>query len=195
MATRPHTTSDPNPISRREFLRTTMVAAAMGLTSGVEAAPARRRMNVLFIAVDDLRNELGCYGVKGIHSPNIDRLAAGGTAFDRAYCQQAVCSPSRSSLLTGCRPDTTKVYDLVTHFRKALPDVVTLPQHFKNHGYFTRSVGKIYHPGFDDQPSWSEPAPRFNRPMYALAENKALVARKTAAGVSWAIPCGRIVFV
>jgi arylsulfatase A-like enzyme len=148
---------------------------------------------VLFIAVDDLRLELGCYGVKGILSPNIDRLAAQGTAFDRAYCQQAVCSPSRTSLLTGCRPDTTKVYDLQTHFRKHLPDVVALPQHFKNHGYFTRSVGKIYHGGLDDKPSWSEPAAKAGRPTYALKENQDLVARKAAAikGKEFANPSAR----
>jgi iduronate 2-sulfatase len=170
-------------VSRRGFLGLAATAAATVWARGLcaEAAPAGRRMNVLFLAVDDLRNELGCYGVKGIHAPNIDRLAARGTVFDRAYCQQAVCSPSRTSLLTGCRPDTTKVYDLVTHFRKQLPDVVTLPQHFKNQGYFTRSVGKIYHPGLDDKLSWSEPPAQASRPMYALPENRDLVARKRAA--------------
>ena len=191
--TQEQATGRSNPISRREFLRTAAIAAVAGVASRLGAAQTRRRKNVLFIAVDDLRNELGCYGVKGIHSPNIDRLAATGTTFDRAYCQQAVCSPSRTSLLTGCRPDTTKVYDLVTHFRKALPDAVALPQHFRSHGYLTRSVGKIYHPGYDDQPSWSEPAPRVNRPMYALEENKAIVARKTAAaaGKEFATPSAR----
>ena len=166
-------------ISRRCFLSTLAAATTTALASGLGAAENRR--NVLFIAVDDLRSELGCYGVKEIQSPNIDRLAARGTVFDRAYCQQAVCSPSRTSLLTGCRPDTTKVYDLQTHFRKTLPDVVTLPQHFKSHGYFTQSVGKIYHGGLDDQMSWSEPPPRAGRPMYQLKENQDLVARKTAA--------------
>jgi arylsulfatase A-like enzyme len=77
--------------------------------------------------------------------------------FERAYCQQAVCSPSRTSLMTGRRPDTTKVYDLVTHFRTHIPDVVTLPQHFKNHGYHAQAFGKIYHGGYDDPPSWSVP--------------------------------------
>ncbi|MGQ9649914.1 MAG: sulfatase [Phycisphaerae bacterium] len=121
-------------------------------------AKASERPNVLFIAVDDLRPDLGCYGVKHIHSPNIDKLARGGTVFTQAYCQQAVCSPSRTSLLTGRRPDTTKVYDLQTHFRIHLPDVVTLPQHFKQHGYHTQSMGKIYHGGLDDPQSWSAPS-------------------------------------
>ena len=83
------------------------------------SAIATRRPNVLFIAVDDLRPEFGAYGKSYVHSPNLDRLAARGVTFTRAYCQQAVCSPSRSSLLTGTRPDTTKVWDLDTHFRKA----------------------------------------------------------------------------
>ncbi len=131
------------------------------LTSLMFAIPAAgqnpsRRPNVLFIAVDDLRPQLGCYGGM-IKTPNIDALAAGGILFSRAYCQQAVCNPSRVSLLSGRRPDTTKVYDLETHLRLNLPDVVTLPQHFKNNGYHTQSLGKIYHPGLDDPLSWSAP--------------------------------------
>ena len=117
-----------------------------------------RPLNVLFIAVDDLRPVLGCYGDKTAVTPNLDRLASRGTVFERAYCQQALCSPSRLSLLTGRRPDTTRVWDLSTHFRQALPSVVTLPQHFKNHGYQTQGIGKILHgngkPAFDP-PSWS----------------------------------------
>lgn len=122
------------------------------------SAAAEGKKNVLFIAVDDLRPELGCYGNTIIKSPNIDRLAKSGVVFENAFCQQAVCSPSRSSLLTGTRPDTTKVWDLTTHFRKALPDIVTLPEHFKANGYFTQSMGKIYHHGLDDPQSWSVPS-------------------------------------
>ncbi len=126
--------------------------------AGAEVRPAPKgAKNVLFIAVDDLRPALACAGDPHAKTPNIDRLAAKGTVFTRAYCQQAVCSPSRSSLLTGRRPDSTKVYDLVTHFRKALPDVVTLPQHFKLNGYHVRGVGKIFHGGYNDEPSWSVP--------------------------------------
>ena len=131
------------------------------------APPPAKRPNILFFAVDDLRPELGCYGVAGIKSPNIDRLARQGMVFDRAYCQQAVCSPSRTSLLTGARPDATKVWDLVTHFRKAMPDVVTLPQHFKQNGYFVRGIGKIFHPGYDDERSWSVPWQTPKAPTYA----------------------------
>lgn len=119
---------------------------------------AQPKLNVLFIAVDDLRPELGCYGVKEIESPNIDAFAKSGLLFNRAYCQQAVCSPSRTSLLTGRRPDTTKIYDLNTHFRETIPDAVTLPEHFKNNGYFAQSFGKIYHGGLDDPKSWSAPS-------------------------------------
>jgi arylsulfatase A-like enzyme len=147
------------------------------------------RTNVLFLAVDDLRPALGCYGDSVVRSPNIDRLAAGGTVFRRAYCQQAVCSPSRSSLLTGRRPDTTRVYDLVTHFRKTIPDVVTLPQHFKNHGYHAQGIGKIYHGGYDDPKSWSVPhtvggGPRFGPEGRAMLGKLKAEAKKAGADVS-----------
>ena len=122
------------------------------------ALPSAGKPNVLFLVADDLRPELGCYGNTVVKSPNIDRLAQRGTVFRRAYCQQAVCSPSRSSVMTGMRPDTTKVWDLNTHFRKALPEVVTLSQLFKNHGYFAQGLGKIFHGELVDPPSWSPTA-------------------------------------
>jgi iduronate 2-sulfatase len=142
-----------------------------------------KRLNVLFFAVDDLRTEFGAYGDKYIHSPNLDRIAARGIVFNRAYCQQAVCSPTRSSLLTGTRPDTTKVWDLETHFRVALPDVVTLPQHFKNNGYFVQGMGKLYHGGFDDPQSWSTPWTdgKTKGGTYALEENRKVVESRTEA--------------
>jgi arylsulfatase A-like enzyme len=128
----------------------------LSLTTGTSAL-GQAKPNVLFIAVDDLRPEIGCYGNAIVKTPNIDRLAARGMVFTHAYCQQAVCSPSRSSLLTGRRPDATRVYDLETHFRVALPDAVTLPQHFKANGYYCAALSKIYHHGFEDGRSWSEP--------------------------------------
>jgi arylsulfatase A-like enzyme len=144
------------------------------------AVSAQPRPNILFVAVDDLRPEFGAYGAGYIKSPNLDRIAKAGITFNRAYCQQAVCSPTRTSLMTGTRPDTNKVWDLVTHFRAALPNVVTLGQHFKNHGYFVQGMGKIYHGGYDDAPTWSVPWQQPRGPSYGLPENIALNQRQNA---------------
>jgi iduronate 2-sulfatase len=117
-------------------------------------------LNVLFIVGDDLRPEMGCYGIEDAHTPNIDRLARRGLVFERAYCQHASCAPSRSSLMTGLRPDTTRIFDNEVHIRQALPNAITLPQLFKQHGYYTRMVGKVFHnygSGHDHE-WWADPA-------------------------------------
>lgn len=121
------------------------------------SAQQQSRPNVLFIAVDDLRPELGAYGTAGIKTPNIDRLAESGIVFNRAYVQMAVCNPSRASLLTGLRPDSLRVWDLQTRLRDSVPDIVTLPQYFMRYGYHTVGIGKIYHNTIPDPLSWSEP--------------------------------------
>ncbi len=139
----------------QRFLTGLIFSVAVVALSTASYADDRSPLNVLFVVADDLRPELGCYDNAIIKSPNIDRLASRGMVFNRAYCQQAVCSPSRSSVMTGTRPDTTKVWDLSTHFRKALPDVVTLPQLFKQHGYVTKGSGKIYHGDLKDPQSWT----------------------------------------
>jgi iduronate 2-sulfatase len=140
-------------------------------------------MNVLFIAVDDLRPTLGCYGDGRALTPNIDRLASRGTLFTHAYCQQAVSNPSRASILTGLRPDQTGVTDLNTHFREKLPNAVTLPQLFKNNGYYTAATGKIFHSGgrMRDDVSWSEQAPAYDRREYVTEQNLTQNAGKAAA--------------
>lgn len=135
---------------------------ALVLTFVLVPARADDQPNVLFIAADDLRNDLGCLGNEEVLSPHIDALAARGRLFTHAYCQQAVCNPSRASLMTGLRPDTLQIWDLPTHLRERRPDVVTLPQHFRKHGYFTQNIGKIYHNWRQDiqgdPASWSVPA-------------------------------------
>jgi len=158
--------------SRRAFLaRSACAAAALvaGRARSAQAGASGRRLNVLFIAVDDLRPELGCYGHPHVKSPNIDRLASSGTRFTRTYCQQAICAPSRASLLTGLRPDSTHIYDLTHPVKDTLPNTLTLPQHFRRNGYHTVSLGKIYHHGNDDPTGWSE-RPRAGRSLYADEE-------------------------
>ena len=129
---------------------------------------AKEQYNVLFISADDLNTDLGCYGVKQVKTPNIDRLAGLGVRFDRAYCQQALCGPSRASVMTGLRPNTTGFVWLKDDLRQLMPNVVTLGQFFKNKGYYSGRVGKIYHygnpreigtNGRDDALTWTE---RFN---------------------------------
>lgn len=133
------------------------------------------KKNILFIAIDDLRPELGCYGATYIKTPNIDRLAKQGLLFENAYCQQAVCAPSRNSMMTGLRPDAMRIYDLGTFFRKTVPNVITLPQQFKNNGYVTEAVGKIYHNGHgnqDDILSWSTPSWNYSGQLKSLPKIK-----------------------
>ena len=157
----------------------------LALTCVVQAAS---KPNILFIAADDLRPELGCYGSETAITPNLDALAGDGLLFNRAYCQQAICSPSRASLMTGARPDTIGVVENYTYFRDANPDIITLPQHLRAHGYETVHTGKIYHGIYDDQKlSWSRQPARDQMPKdikspvvagYALPENQKKVADK-----------------
>lgn len=163
-------------------LRHTPLVAAVLLLSQIHALRAAdttpQKPNVLFIAIDDLRPELGCYGKNYIQSPNIDSLAKNGIVFNHAYVQQSVCSPSRTVVMTGVRPDTSKVWDLVTHFRTALPNVVTLGQCFQQNGYFVQGMGKIYHVSMPDPPTWSVPWVTPKADVYALPEDAALVGKE-----------------
>lgn len=157
--------------------KTRWLFLGLATTGLLSAATGPQRPNVLFIAVDDLRPQLHCYGDTVAITPNLDRLAARGTLFARAYCQQAVCNASRQSLLSGRRPDSIRVWDLKTLFRETAPDVVSLPEHFKLNGYFAQSFGKIYHgqAGMADPQSWSVPEQfqyESKRDDYHLAENR-----------------------
>jgi len=151
-------------MKRATLTRLTLAIVAFSwITPASFRSVTAEQPNVLFIAVDDLRVELGCYGSAHVKSPNIDRLASQGTLFERAYCQQTVCNPSRASMLTGLSPDTLRVWDLPTHFRTITPDAVTLPQLFKGSGYHAQCVGKIFHNWRQDEwqgdeISWSVPS-------------------------------------
>jgi iduronate 2-sulfatase len=159
------------PLHRRlHFLFVLLGVFGVSVLNSLAAA----KPNVLLLCVDDLKPALGCYGDSLAKSPNLDRLAARGVQFDRAHCNQAVCSPSRNALMTGLRPQTLGIYDLPTHFRKGAPDAVTVGQYFKRHGYRTEGLGKIFHIGhgnIDDADSWSVPSWKPKGGGYALKES------------------------
>ena len=151
------------------------------LFAAMDTPPAKP--NVLLICVDDLKPVLGCYGDKVVKTPNIDRLASRSFRFDAAYCNQAVCSPSRNALLTGLRPQTLGIYDLGTNFRQGRQNAVTMPQWFKANGYSAQGMGKIFHVGHgntNDEASWSVPYFRGKVVDYALPENKRELSREEA---------------
>jgi len=190
------------PTTRREFLKlagrgaAALMMAPAALPRVAAAMAKRGTYNVLFIAVDDLRPQLGCFGHSNMKSPHIDRLAARGTLFARTYCQQAVCAPSRASIMSGCRPDTTRVYNLQTPLRTTMPDVLTLCEHFKTSGYTAISLGKIYHHGKRDDPrGWSEdpwrPTGDWKGYGYLTPEAQAIVA-KTTRGRGPAYECADV---
>ena len=148
---------------------------AWSVLAGSIAGAAEPRPNVLLICVDDLKPALGCYGDAAAKTPHVDRLAARGVRFSRAYCNQAVCSPSRNSLLVGLRPQSLGIYDLATNFRVAAPDAITLPQHFRAAGYRTSALGKVFHVGHgnrEDDASWDVPHFRAKTVQYVLPENQ-----------------------
>ncbi len=146
--------------------KNTISLALLALTMSTSACanPVKKKKsesqkpNIVFLCIDDLKPVLGCYGDQNVKTPHIDQLAQAGVTFSNAYCQQAVCAPSRISIFTGLRPDRTKVWDLKTDMRDMNPDVVTLPQFFKDNGYETVGLGKLMHGAKDDDPiSWSIP--------------------------------------
>lgn len=162
-------------MSFQRFIAPLLMLVAIG------NALAAEKTNVLFIAVDDLRPELGCYGSPIAKTPNLDELAGDGLLFNRAYCQQAICRPSRASLMTGTRPSTTGLYHNYVSLRELQPDILTMPEYFIANGYEAAYCGKIFHKGdTDDDRSWSrQPVrqiPGLKKPIgaYALPENNAI---------------------
>ena len=170
----------------QRFYQLLILSLALGLGAIITQA---EQPNVLFIAVDDLRPQLGCYDFPDMITPNIDRLAAEGMVFGRAYCQVAVCRASRASLLLGVRPDTSEIWSNGSrhkHFRDHLPNIITLPQHFKNQGYHSQSFGKIFHGAFKVRDKWNDPASwsvpsGFPAPRYYYTDYGVEVAKKVFA--------------
>jgi arylsulfatase A-like enzyme len=154
-------------MNERKVPGISVIAAILAcLGPGLLFAQATEKRNVLFIASDDLRPQLGCYGYEGMITPHLDALAARGMVFERAYCQSATCRASRLSLLTGRRPDTTGIHtNGGPLLRSVTPDLVTLPQHFKNHGWTSISLGKIYHGAFQVRANWNDPT-SWSRPEW-----------------------------
>jgi iduronate 2-sulfatase len=164
-----------NPRRRAGCLWVCLIAMLLSGHAQAEGDQPQTRPNVVLICVDDLKPLMGCYGNAIAQTPNIDRLAQQGVLFQSAYCNQAVCSPSRNALLVGRRPQTLGIYDLATNFRRSAPDAITLPQNFQKHGYHTQALGKIFHVGHgndEDAASWSEPHWRPKAAQYQLAESQ-----------------------
>ncbi|MBY0459183.1 MAG: sulfatase [Gemmataceae bacterium] len=173
------------------FLRVALALVGLALLAPLgRAAEPPKSPNVLFIIADDLNCDLGCYGHKQAQSPNIDKLAASGVRFDRAYVQYTVCNPSRTSFLTGLRPTTTRILDNATHFRKNLPDVVTLPELFRKNGYEAVGLGKVFHRGLspDDTKAEMDDPKSFDRVFYGKttpAGNKGTGRNLTGDKLAW----------
>lgn len=170
-----------------------MTAVALTLLAATQASAAKPKAkpNVLFLVVDDLRPQLGCYGQKQMHSPNIDRLAAEGVLFERSFCMVPTCGASRASLMSGIRPTKDRFVNYMARADHDVPHATTLNTQFKNHGYYTISNGKIFHYPADNAGGWSEPAWRPKRGIqYALpaSQKKAkenAKKRKRGRGPAW----------
>jgi len=179
-------------MSRLGFLLTLVAGILVTLPAAAEPAPQPR--SVLFVICDDLCCALGAYGDETASSPSIDRLAARGVRFERAYCQFPLCNPSRASLLSGRRPATTTVRDNARHFRQAIPAAVTLPQAFRQAGFRVERIGKLYHynvpkgigtDGMDDAPSWDTVFNPKGRDVVDEGKIFSLKAGEFGGTVSW----------
>lgn len=181
-------------INRRDFMKQILYGTVGGAAalSGLHLLTGckihtKNNYNVLLIISDDLRPQLGCYGEPQMVTPHIDRLASQGMVFERNYCQQALCAPSRASLLTGLRPDSTGIYDLKNLVQDKLPKHITLPAYFKQKGYETISIGKIFHHGNDSLNAWTKAPFRVIGPEYVTAEGLRFVDenRKLNPTLKW----------
>jgi len=186
----------PYSVNRREFLKLTAAGVSVFTLPGCASASQGRvskqakRPNILFIAIDDLNDWIGCLGGHpDVKTPNLDKLAQRGVLFTNAHCSAPACNPSRASLMTGILPSSSGVYHNPHPWRKSriLSDAVTLPQHFMTHGYRVVGGGKIYHGGFPDPPSWQEyfPSQTKNKPDDPTPPNRPLNGIPKTAHFDW----------
>lgn len=182
--------TDPVKIKNYSLVAFLFIIATIFSSCAIsQKTPVKQKYNILFIAVDDLKPLLHCYGDDQMHTPNFDRLASMGAIFTNAQVQQAVCGPSRASLMTACYPDRTKVWDLQTDFRESAPDLVSMPEYLISNGYETTATGKIYHKGSTaaghDGKSWSVPYvspdndfdPKYGQPMFSFYQDPGTKSR------------------
>ena len=177
-------------MDRRRFVSLTAAGAAATLVPRLFPGQPRAgdRPNVLFIAIDDMNDWVGCLGGHpDTKTPNLDALASRGVLFTTAHCAAPLCNPSRAALMTGLRPSTTGVYDNNQPFREAVPDAVTLAQHFRGHDYRVVGGGKIFHGGFPDPPSWQEYFPSMTKtqPGDPMPPNRPLNGIPNTAQFDW----------
>ena len=169
----------PKTISN--FFKIVTFFTVLILASCAKPHEERKKLNILFISIDDLRPDLGVYGNPYIKTPNIDKIAAEGMTFRNNYCQAAVCAPSRASMMTGVRPNSNQVWHLGDKFREINPDIVTMPQHFNKFGYHTVNIGKIFHNYMPDSVSWDEPdlrPSRYLRPEWLKRDGETFYVNK-----------------
>jgi arylsulfatase A-like enzyme len=184
-------TSQLHGCTSPQHIRASLLPAIAGLTALLWANNLdAQQKNVLFIAVDDLRPELGCFGHPVVKSPNIDNLAASGAAFSRAYCNIAVCGASRASIMSGVRPGPQRFVGADCYLDQHLPGAVSMPMHFRNNGYHTVSLGKIFHHQNDSKGSWEinwrpETIHKGSGRDYMLPENLALDRMEGKRGMPW----------
>jgi arylsulfatase A-like enzyme len=175
-------------ISRREFIKLTSVSAASLAMSGISFSEDEDRPNVLFIAIDDLNDWVGCLGGHpDVKTPNLDSLAERGVLFTNAFCSAPACNPSRASLMTGILPSTSGVYHNNQPWRPVMSEAITLPQHFMAHGYRAVGGGKIYHGRYPDPPSWHNyfPSQQQNKPPDPTPPNRPLNGIPKTAHFDW----------
>ena len=182
----------PNLLKTVGFSLVTFSIAGCSTAKQEQETEENRKPNVLFIAVDDLRNQAACFGDPIAITPNIDRIAAEGTQFNRSYCQVPVSGASRASLLSGIRPTPDRFVTYFTRLDEDVPGTVSLPGHFKNNGYYTISNGKVFHHADDNVESWSKkaweaPGKKGNWRDYVTQENIAKeIESKSGAPYEWA---------